>query len=159
MLTLKYKTKAEASFCEYGECEKIKLKESMSLELDKRDNNLYGTNKIKLCVSGLGCESDTISFFMFPPLGMTGEAVLLIDVDPDLAGKKLEGSGALILSNGNEYPLYAKGKYNSKNDETRLSLKGVDESTKGVKFKLIVNEGSGAVTSIKAKALGQKLIY
>jgi hypothetical protein len=158
-LTLKYKTKAEASFCEYGECEKIKLKESVSLELAKRDNNLYGTNKIKICASGLGCESDTISFFMFPPLGMTGEAVLSIDVEPDLAGKKLEGSGALILSNGDIFPLYAKGKYNSKNNETKLSLKGVDESTKGIKFKLIINEGSGVATGIKAKALGQKLIY
>ena len=158
-LTLKFKTKAEGSYCEYGECEKVKLKESISLELDKRDNTLYGTNKIKLCVSGLGCESATISYFMFPPLGMTGEAVLLIDVDPDLAGKKLEGSGALILSNGNEYPLYAKGKYNSKNDETKLSLKGVDESTKGVKFKLIINEGNETITGIKAKALGQKIIY
>ena len=90
---------------------------------------------------------------------MTGEAVLLIDVESDASGKKLEGAGALILSNNDTYNLYTKGKYNSKNNETKLSLKGVNDSTKGIKFKLIINEGSGDVTGIKAKALGQKLIY
>ena len=90
---------------------------------------------------------------------MTGEAELEIDVESDESGKKLEGTGELTLSNGDIYDLYVKGKYNSKKDETKFQIKGVDESTKGIKFKLIINEGSKDMTSIKAKALGQKLIY
>ena len=96
---------------------------------------------------------------MFPPLEMTGEAVLLIDVESDVSGKKLEGSGALILSNNDTYNLYTKGKYNSKNNETKLSLKGVADSTKGIKFKLKIDEGSDAATFINGKALGQQLKY
>ena len=128
------------------------------LELDGSILSLVGTEKMKVCQKGAGCEKTEAGVSLDLPDGMTGEAELEIDVESEESGKKLEGTGELTLSNGDEYPLSVKGKYNSKNDETKLSLKGVNDSTKGIKFKLIINEGSGDMTGIKAKALGQKLI-
>ena len=90
---------------------------------------------------------------------MTGEAVLLINATPDRSGKKLEGTAELTLSNGDEYPLYAKGKYNSKKAEAKFQIKGVEASTKGIKIKLKIEEGTDAATFIRGKALGQKLKY
>jgi hypothetical protein len=119
-----------------------------------------GTEKMVICAKGFtGCEKTETSVSLDVPDGMTGEAELGIDVESDASGKKLEGSAELTLSNGDEYPLSAKGKYKSKTDETKYSLKGVADSTKGIKFKLTIYEGNGDTTSIKAKALGQKLIY
>ena len=120
---------------------------------------MAGQTKLKDCLKGWGCENGE-SYDSLPlPNGMTGESELGIDVESDASGKKLEGTGELTLSNGDEYPLYAKGKYNSKNNETKFSLKGVADSTKGIKIKLKIDEESNAATFIRGKALGQKLIY
>ena len=90
---------------------------------------------------------------------MTGEAVLSIDAELDENDKKLEGTAELTLYNGDEYSLETKGKYNSKKMETQFQLKGVEESTKGIKIKLKIDEGSDAATFIRGKALGQQLKY
>ena len=83
----------------------------------------------------------------------------MIYVEPDENGKKFEGSAELILSNDEVFPLYANGKYNSKKDETELSLKGVDGFSKGMKFKIKINGKNGAATFISYKALGLKIKY
>ena len=159
ILTFKFKLKGAGDFNVYGEYYEIKVSESANLVLNEAEQIMSGTVKAKACIKGEGCDSGEEDLYMDLEDDMTGEAVLLIDVESDESGKKLEGSGELILSNDDTYNLYAKGKYNSKNNETKLSLKGVADSTKGIKFKLIINEGSGDTTGIKAKALGQKLIY
>ena len=120
---------------------------------------MEGTTKLKACLKGEGCIKGT--YYTSEPLPdeMTGKARLLIDAEPNLTGQKFEGTGELTLSNGDEYPLYAKGKYNSNQNETQFQIKGVEESTKGIKIKLKIDEGSDAATFISGKALGQKLKF
>ena len=152
IVTLKYKLKGKD---ENGN----KIQDNLKLELNESTLSLVGTDKLKVCQKGGGCKKTVSDVSLDVPDGMTGEAELEIDVEPDEKGKKLEGTGELTLSNGDESPLYAKGKYNSKKDETKFTLKGVDASIKAIKLKLKIDEGSGAATDIKAKALGQKLKY
>jgi hypothetical protein len=143
----------------YQGSNEYKSKEKSSIVINKNSLTMEGPTKEKECLKGFGCDQETGYDTIDLPDGMTGKARLLIDAEPNLTGQKFEGTGELILSNQDKYPLYFKGKYNSKNDETKFSLKGVDESTKGIKFKLTIDEGSEAATSIKGKVLGQKLIY
>ena len=159
IVTLKYKVEGKGPGYVSGEDTDVKLKDKVSLELDKSSLSLMGTMKRKLCAKGSGCEADTSHVSLEVPDGMTGNAVLSIDVEPNKKGKNLKGTAELTLSNDDEYPLYAKGKYNSKKDETQYQLKGVVDSTKGIKFKLKIDEESDAATFISGKALGQQLKY
>jgi len=152
IVTLKYKVKGK-------DADGNKLKDKVSLELDECILPLTGTMKRKLCAKGSGCETDTSHVSLELPDGMTGKAVLSIDVEPDKNGKKLEGSAELTFSNDEKYPLSAKGEYNSKKDETTFTLKGVNASTKAIKLKLKIDEESDAATFIKGKAHNQNLKY
>ncbi len=159
IVTLKYKVKGEGPGYVSGEDTDVKLKDKVSLELDKSSLSLMGTMKRKLCAKGSGCEADTSHVSLDVPYGMTGGGILMIDVEPDENGKKLEGSAELTLSNDEVFPLYFKGKYNSKKDETKFSLNGVDDFAKGMKFKIKINGRNGAATFISGNALGQKIKY
>jgi predicted CXXCH cytochrome family protein len=152
IVTLKYKVKGK-------DAEGNKIQDDLKLELDESILSLVGTEKMKICQKGAGCEKTEEGVSLDVPDGMTGEAVVSIDATPDENGKKLEGTAELTLSNDDEYPLYAKGKYNSNKDETQFQLKGVDEPAKGIKIKLKIVEESDAVTFINGKALGQQLKY
>ena len=146
IVTLKYKVKGK-------DAEGNKIQNNLMLELDESILSLVGIEKLKVCQKGEGCLKTEEEVSLDVPDGMTGEAELEIYAELDESGKKLEGTAELTLSNGDMHNLYAKGK--SKNGETKLSLKG----TNGIKFKVTIDEGSGDMTGIKAKALGQKLIY
>jgi hypothetical protein len=148
IVTFKYKVKGK-------DTEDNKILAVLMLELNESILSLAGTEKMKVCQQGAGCEKTETSVSLDVPDGMTGEAVVSIDAELDEKGKKLEGTAELTLSNRDIYNLYAKGKYNSKKGETQFQLK----SENGIKIKLKIDEGSGDTTSIKAKALGQKLIY
>jgi hypothetical protein len=152
IVTLKYKVKGK-------DAEGNKIQNDLNLELDESILSLVGTEKMKVCQKGAGCEKTEASVSLDLPDGMTGEAELEIYVESDESGEKLEGTAELTLSNGDEYPLSAKGKYNSNKEETQFQLKGVADSTKGIKFKLKIDEGSEAATFINGKALGQQLKY
>jgi hypothetical protein len=152
IVTLKYKVKGK-------DADGNKLKDKVSLVLDESSLSLVGIEKFKICAKGAGCEKTEAAVSLDVPDGMTGGAVLSIDAELDEKGKKLEGTSELTLSNGDIYNLYAKGKYNSKKEETKYSLKGVDASTKGIKFKLKINEGSGAMMGIRGKVHNQNLKY
>jgi len=152
IVSLKYKVKGK-------DADGNKLKDKVSLELDECILPLTGTMKRKLCAKGSGCETDTSHVSLELPGGMTGKAVLSIDVEPDKNGKKLEGSAELTFSNGEKYPLSAKGKYNSKKGETKFTLKGVDASTKAIKLKLKIDEESDSAMFIRGKAHNQNLKY
>jgi hypothetical protein len=155
ILMMKYTMKGSGTSSGY----EVKTKQSVSQELNVNSRTMVGTAKVKGCAKGLGCASDTISFSTSLPYDMTGWAVLEIEVEPDMNGKKLEGTGYLILSNDEEYPLSVKGKHNSKQNETKFALKGSTEASKNIKVKLKINEGNGDSTFISGKALGQKLKY
>jgi hypothetical protein len=168
IVTFKFSLKGEDDFSLYGEDIWLKVMISRAtVVLNRATGTMYGTAKAKMCAKAnvqgqkiSGCDKpDEIVMDLDGPSGMTGGAILEIDAALDEKGKKLEGSAELTLSNGDEYPLYAKGKYNSKKDETKLSLKGSDEASKKIKVKLSINERNGTATDIKAKALGQKLKY
>ena len=118
-----------------------------------------GTQKSKLCAKGLGCEADISRVSLDLPDGMTGETVLSIDATLNENGKKLDGTGELTLSNGDIYNLSAKGKYNRNQEEMKYSLKGVDASSKGIKFTLKINERNGDVNFIRGNAHNQKLKF
>jgi len=152
IVTLKYKVKGK-------DAEGKKIQNNLMLALDESILSLVGTEKMKVCQKGAGCEKTEASVSLDVPDGMTGEAELEIDAELDENGKKLEGTAELTLSNGDEYPLSAKGKYNSNKAETQFQLKGVADSTKGIKIKLKIDEGSEAATFINGKVLGQQLKY
>jgi hypothetical protein len=168
IVTFKFSLKGEDDFSLYGEDIWLKVMISgATVVLNRATGTMYGTAKAKMCAKAnvqgqkiSGCDkSDEIVMDLDVPYGMTGGAILEIDAALDEKDKKLEGSGELTLSNGDEYPLYVKGKYNSKKAETKLSLKGSDEASKKIKVKLSINERSGTATDINAKALGKKLKY
>ena len=152
IVKLKYKLKGKDADCN-------KLQDDVSLELDEGILSLVGIEKRKICAKGAGCEKTEANVSLDIPDGMTGEAVLSIDATLDEKGKKLEGTGELILSNNDKYPLSVKGKYNSKKDETQLQIKGVEGSTKGIKVKLKIDGESDNATFIKGKAFGQQLDF
>ena len=157
--TFKYKLKGRGDYYLDGEDYKITVSESATLVIDQQQQVMHGTVKVKLCTKGEGCYSDTIDFNMDLPSGMTGGGILEIDIESDEKGKKLEGDATLTLSNGDTYNLDAKGKYNSKKDETNYSLKGSDEGSKAIKIKLTINDETGDCTFFSGKALGQQLKY
>ena len=161
IVTLKYTLKGKGSGYVLadvlGKDTDAKLKDKVSLELNKSSLSLMGTMKRKLCAKGSGCEADTSQVSLDVPDGMTGGGILMIYVEPDENGKKFEGSAELTLSNDEVFPLYFKGKYNSKKDDTKFSLKGVDAFAKGMKLKLEINGRNGAATFIRGKVLGQQL--
>jgi len=161
IVTLKYTLKGKGSGYVLGEVlgkdTDVKLKDKVSLELNKSSLSLMGTMKRKLCAKGSGCEADTSQVSLDVPDGMTGGGILMIYVEPDENGKKFEGSAELTLSNDEVFPLYFKGKYNSNKDETKFSFKGVDAFAKGMKLKIEINGRNGSATFIKGKMLGQQL--
>jgi len=152
IVTLKYKVKGK-------DAEGNKILDVLKLELDESVPSLVGTAK-KICQKGNGCIKSVDDAVSLPVSEtMNGEAFLDIESLLDDKGKKLTGSGELILSNGDEYPLSFKGKNNSKKGETKYQLKGDNETTKGIKFKLKIDDGSGSATQVNGKAFGQKLKY
>jgi len=157
IVTLKYTMKGKGPGYVSGEDTDVKFKNKVSLELYKSSLSLMGTTKWKLCAKGSGCEADTSQISLDVPDGMTGGGILMIYVEPDEDGEKFEGSAELTLSNDEVFPLYFKGKYNSKEDGTKFSLKGVDAFAKGVKLKIEINGRNGAATFIRGKVLGQQL--
>ena len=157
MLGILRKGKGEAYIS--GEYTDAKLKDKVSLELDKSGGSLVGTVNRKICAKGLGCEKTETGVSVDVPDGMTGNSILLIDIESNEKGKKLEGDATLTLSNGDTYNLDAKRKYNSKKDETKYSLKGADEGSKAIKIKLTINDKTGDCTFFSGKALGQQLKY
>ena len=163
IVTLKFSLQGDGNFSLYGENIYIKMKEKGTLVINQAAAIMSGTAKAKMCAKGAGvsgCDkTQEIQLDLGVPFGMTGEALLSIDATLDESGKKLEGPAELTLSNGDFYPLSAKGKYNSNQDETKFSLKGSVEASKKVKFKLKINEGNGNSTFISGKALGQKLKF
>jgi len=157
IVTLKYKVKGKGYAYISGEYTDAKLEDKVSLELDESGGSLVGTVNRKICAKGLGCEKTKAGVSVDVPDGMTGNSILLIDIESVGKGKKLEGDATLTLSNGDTYNLYVKG--NSKNDETKLSLKGSDEESKAVKIKLTINAETMDCTFFSGKVLGQSLKY
>ena len=157
IVTLKYAMKGKGPGYVSGEDTDVKLEDKVSLELNKSSLSLMGKMKRDLCAKGSGCEADTSQVSLDVPDGMTGGGILMLYVEPDENGKKFEGPAELTLSNDEVFPLYFKGKYNSKKDETMFSFKGVDAFTKGMKLKIGINGRNGAATFIRGKAFGQQL--
>ena len=152
IVTLKYKLKGK-------DADGNKIKDDLKLELDESSLSLVGIEKRKLCAKGSECEKTEEAVSLDVPDGTTRAARLSIAAEPNDSGKKLEGTGELTLSNGDIYNLYAKGKFNSKKNETKYSLKGDTDATKAIKVKVTIDEVSGDTTYFNAKVLGQKLKY
>ena len=137
-----------------GESYKFTADEKVNAEIDTADQMMYGSIKVKLKMAGEKISEKSV--FSEPlPEDMDGSSNLTIELDRD--GKKLVGNSILELSNGNRYPLSAKGKVNNKKGQAKLKLKGDNTSSKGCKLQLIIDESDDSVKSIKGKVTGQKI--
>ena len=154
IVTLKYRVKGK-------DAEGNKILDILKLKLvEDNKTALVGSEKGKICVKGEKCvkiEDESATLPVGP--GMTGKAFLEIVSELDAKGKKLEGTAKLTLSNGDIYDLYVKGKINSKKGERKYQLKGDNETTKGIKIKLKIDNEADNATKINGKALGQQLKY
>jgi hypothetical protein len=129
------------------------LKGSLTLNAQIDPEKLYitGGSNVKVCLKGIGCKSDKGLIDPMPlPVGMDGAWTLDIDEGDT-------GIGTLTLSNGT-YTLSSKSKTNTKKGTVTYNLKGFDAST-GCSVKAVLKEATGALISLKAKLLGQKLQY
>jgi hypothetical protein len=131
------------------------LKGSLTLnaQIDPETQYITGGSKVKVCLKGLGCKRSYKGLIdpMPLPVGMDGAWTLDIDEGDT-------GIGTLTLSNGRTYTLSAKSKTNTKKGTVTYNLKGFDDST-GCSVKAVLDEATGALISLKAKLLGQKLRY
>ena len=139
---------------------KDKVQNKLKLELSDNETTLDGTQKGKICGKGAKCEKFEDPAVSLPVADdMTGEALVVIETTVDEKGKKLEGDAELILSNGDEYFVPAKGKINDNKGETKYQVKGDNETTKGIKFKITMDDAADNATKINGKAFGQQLKY
>lgn len=135
---------------------KFKGTETVKAEIDPYSQALIGVIKVKACVKGVGCESGKSAFYDDLPYGMDGSWFLEINAYDD--GKKIMGDGLLILANGRQVNMTAKGKINTKKEEAKVKFKGLktDADSKGSKLLIKLDENDN-VLSIKGKVLNQKI--
>jgi hypothetical protein len=110
---------------------------------------IYGFLKIKISVEGEGSTSASAEFEMGLPDGMTGEFLLLSDLE-SWDGVNVVGEGQIVLSNGTSYGFAITGKYSAKKDQTKVSFSGAAGKMKTQ----LVDE---SLASLKGKVAGQKL--
>jgi len=155
-LSLKLKGTAHVydNYEDYGSL-KFSGSEKITAEVDTIDNTIEGTVKMKVCVQKAGCASGTASYYDVLPVGMDGTWTLNVEASDD--PKKMVGVSTLTLANDRPIVLSVKGKYNTKKDEIKFTLKGEDEF-KGCKLAPKIDESTGDILSIKGKVLGQKIM-
>jgi hypothetical protein len=134
------------------------LKGSLTLnaQIDPATPYITGDSTVKACLKGLGCKRSSKDLIdpMPLPVGMDGAWTLDIDEGDT-------GIGTLTLSNGGTYTMSSKSKTNTKKGTVTYNLKGLKgcyDST-GCSVKAVLDEATGALISLKAKLLGQKLRY
>ncbi len=95
-----------------------------ALGIDSLNRELTGTYKIKVCLKarGAGCQSGSglQQFDLAEDMDGTWDVV----TDIQNTNGKLAGTASAVLSNARTLPLNLKGQYTSKNDITKLNLKG-----------------------------------
>jgi hypothetical protein len=123
-------------------------------EINLDSGTVEGTVKVKVSIKGYGSESYESPYTLELPPDMDGAFTL--DLNVNEAGRKLQGTGELVLSSGDIYYFSVTGKYNSKTDESSFTLKG-DGSSKGCSLKIKVDESDDSITSLTGKVLGQKI--
>ncbi len=129
----------------------------LNLELDPFTRWLYGPANVKVSAQGMGSARWVDMWSVPVPEDMDGSFQLVSSVQSS-NGKKLLGTGALMLSNGDVYDYAAKGAYNGKKELTTLVLKGSDEASKGMMVKMKASGQDLTVDLLKLKALGQKIV-
>ncbi len=132
---------------------KMSGKQKITATIDPDSLTLIGTIQEKVSIKGHSIK-ETDNFSLPLPSGMDGTWSLEIDVNDD--GKNMVGNSQMELSNGEIRPFSAKGKYKAKTNETKFTLKGTGNAS-GCKLSPVINEGTGDVSSIKGKVLGQKI--
>jgi hypothetical protein len=150
---LSIKLKGTAYVSGYGSL-KFSGSEKISAEIDPNDKTIIGTVKVRVCVQKAGCEKFTAYYYDELPVGMDGTWKLDMHTTDD--PKKMVGDSTLTLANDRIIVFSVKGKYNTKKDESKFTLKGENEF-KGCKLKLKIDESDGDIISIKGKVLGQKI--
>ena len=153
--TLKVNIKFLGTASYLGETYKFSASEKITAEINATTQTMSGILKVCAAIPALRYrECDTIGYSAEVPPDMDGSSSLQFDVTED--GNKLLGSGTLTLSNGGVFVFSVKGKYNPKKDLSIFKLKG-DTSSKGCKLNIKIDESTDLITSLKGKALGQKI--
>ncbi len=151
---VKMTLKGKGKFLYYGESIKFSFTESVNAKIDPQSRTMTGTVKVKVSAMGYS-ESETVSFDESLPRDMNGSAVLSLNCAS--SGKKILGTGEIMLSNGDVYDFIASCKYNTKKDESALTLKGVGIDKKN-NIKLKIDESDFSIASMTGKILGQKIL-
>ena len=102
----------------------VTMNVQFTLGIDPVNSELTGSFKTKLCVKvrGAGCQSGNGPQQFDLPADADGTWDLVMDIQN--SNGKLGGNASAVLSNGRALPLSLKGQYASKNDITKLNLKG-----------------------------------
>ena len=155
---IKIKFKGEADVPEFDlQGLKVKGQESLKAFIDAAEQTIEGMVKYTECIQKGGCEKGTEPLSVDLPAGMDGSWFLTTNnIDDD--GKKIMGESILILANGNQLAMTAKGRINARKGEAKVKFSGVktDPGAKGSSIMATVDEDEN-VLKMKGKVLGQQI--
>lgn len=137
-----------------GEVYRFTATEKVTAEIDPLAQTITGEVKVKVSMKGYGSYSDSADFEADLPPDMDGSAAFTFEVTAD--GKKLVGTGELVLSNGETYQFSVKGTFKAKTNVSSFKFTGIDSAKKS-KLNMQVDEDDGHIIKLSGKILGQKL--
>lgn len=150
-VTLKLTGTASDGFASVGVTANVQF----TLGIDPANSELTGTFKTKACIKahGAGCQSANGPQQFDLPQDADGTWRLVMDMQN--SNGKLAGTASAVLSNGRTLPLSLKGQYASKNDVTKLNLKGGSAATVTIQANAV--PGALVLQKMTAKLLGQTI--
>ena len=128
---------------------------SLSVTLDPATRMVSGTESASLCVHGQGCRTIATNVSFALQENMTGSWTLTLDIGT--TNNVARGTATVQLSNGRTVSLNARGRYRPSTGVTVLTLRGKGPAL-GVNLPLTLDSG-GAITKLRGKLFGQKLVY
>lgn len=138
---------------------KAKISAKQTLTLDVGSSTLVGTASVSAAFGKVKDRFTTNVTVDLPP-GMDGTYDVALDLAYD--GKKVTGTGVLMLSNGVSYPLIVKGKVTDGVTSLGISGDKADPAAGGIKLKASVQTlegGTARVLSLSGKAFGQSISW
>ena len=132
--------------------------QTINADINLDDSTMYGTAAARVCIAGLRCASESLSFTEPLDPGMDGSSNLNFEVTQgrwNLTGTQL---AELTLSNGRTSYFSVTGTYNARRNESRFRFQGVNLS-RGCSLNITIDEGSGDIILLNGSVHGQRLSY
>jgi hypothetical protein len=137
---------------------KFRAKQRLAALINPDTLTFDGVVKSSGCIQKVGCGKEVFENYSADlPIGMDGSWFLATNnIDDD--GKKIMGESTLILANGNQLAMTAKGRINARKGEAKVKFSGVktDPGAKGSSIMATVDEDEN-VLKMKGKVLGQQI--